>query len=337
MPLTTTLPLRIRYNYELLLKEQMLDYGIIVVCGRQGAGKTSFITALMSLDYKFHVATRIEQAQAHIGRLRYAIMVSRGFTDPKTGKYILGNLTEKEDENLRLTPDPETGKPIPPYYSTENLCLKKTLKTANRLQKPSFISIDDLALPKDEDDDVQRYPYGSVVFVSELDKWLDTHDWQQVDRLFTNLMKYVRHDHMTLIIDIQVFDRLPIQVRKLTTDLIYILESSYEPARFFGLVKQRTHWRWFWSIPQIIEASKALAEFGVDIPKKEMFCTGGMTYKGNIYQQYNSFEAEAYFLLGVEKHGYAAREFPNMDFSPEGIREYCKAVPIMKDKESNTT
>ena len=281
-------------NFEIELKDFRLEPGFYVVAGQQGAGKTSFVTALLSLDYKYHAEERIRIAQARVNQLNHL-----GY------KLML-------PEHI--------------YFSNIELSLTKPLANSGAV-KTYCVTVDRFGLPND-DYPVQYFPIGSVVYISEADVWLYTSQWQKVSKYIWNLIKYCRHNMMTIIFDVQVFDRLPIQLRKLCTDLIYITESFYRPKRFFGLIKQRTHWSYNWSHPQLFAAMSELAKIGANVPVKEMSFNGGMTYKGSIYQQYDSYSGEMYFLNGIENVGYTIQSHPSKNFSPEGIKAYCDTLPL---------
>lgn len=283
-----------RYNFELELKERRLPTGFYVIAGEQGAGKTSLATAIMSTDYKYHSTERLRIAQSHVNTLN-----SSGY-------------------KLRL--------PKHLYFSNIELSLDKSLSNA-RAVRTHCISVKNFGLPN-ADYEVQYFPYGSVIYISEADIWLYTQDWQKISKYVWNLIKYVRHNGLVVIFDVQVFDRLPIQLRKLCTDLIYIRESNYKPARFFGLIKQRTRWHYVWSQPQQQTAIAEMNKLGADIPSKHIAFQGAFNYKGNIYRQYDSYSGEMYFLNGIEKCGYAVRQHPPKSYTPDGVKEYCNALPL---------
>lgn len=290
-----TQPIYIRRHFEEEIKVSRLEPGFYCLCGEQGAGKTSMAVALLSMDYKYHSEERIRIAQSRVNQLNHL-----GYKNLKLPEHV--------------------------YFSNIELSLTKPLSKSDAV-RTHCVTVERFGLPNDEYD-VQRFPLCSVVYISEADVWLYTSRWQSVSKYIWNLIKYVRHNMMTVIFDVQVFDRLPIQLRKLCTDLIYITDSGYTPKRFFGLIKQRTHWIYNWSKPQMFTAMSELIKIGADIDVKKTSYNGAFTYKGNIYQQYDSFSGEMYFINGVEKVGYKVQQHPPKEYSPDGVRAYCQTLPL---------
>lgn len=284
-----------RYRFELELKQYRLEPGFYVIAGQQGAGKTSLATALLSIDFKYHSEERLRIAQSRVNALN-----ASGY-------------------KLKL--------PKHLYFSNIELSLDKPMSSM-RATRTHYLSVQRFGLPNDQFD-VQYFPFGSVVYISEADVWLYTQQWQQLSKFVWNLIKYVRHNGMTVIFDVQVFDRLPIQLRKLCTDLIYVLSSNYEPARWWGLIKQRTTWHYNWSKPQQHSALEEMIKLGAKIKTKKMSFDGAFTYKGKIYQQYDSYCGEMYFLNGIEKHGYAVQTHAPKSYTPGGVSAYCNSLPLV--------
>ena len=146
------------------LKKSPLPPGVYVVRGPQGVGKTSFCTALLCADYKKWAKYRTSQGK-WLADIYY-----------KSNKVRL-------DISDRL------------YFSNIKILLnkKKNLTT-------HYVDVQRLGLPNG-DFEVQYLPRGSVVYIQEADVLLFCRDFATLNTYLINLLKYVRHNLLTVIFD----------------------------------------------------------------------------------------------------------------------------------------
>lgn len=291
---------RQRNNYANDIKHSLLLEGrFVITTGRIGAGKTSLTTAMMSLDYKYHSKMRLRMAQSIIKEYN-----SNG-----------GHL--ELPEHL--------------YYSNIDICLTDPRK--RNAPHTNFADINRFGIPND-DYAVQYFPPYSVIYFSEVDNWLNSHKWQDISAHVRECLKYIRKMHYTVIFDVQVFDQVAKQLRQLSTDIFSIRDCVYEPAKFFGLIKQREHWRFYWINPQEIEMQSTLEKSGITIPKSEIpKVFYKLTYKGNVFTQYDSYAERMYFFYRIDEEGYQAWQHPPRILSPSGVQEFCTLAPLPSEAD----
>lgn len=294
---------RDKSNLAYQIKHTLFEGRFVVFSGMQGAGKTSKGVAELSLDYKYHNKQRLRLAEQTINHWN-----------------ATSNVKLKLPEHL--------------YYSTIDICLTDPRK--KNAPHTHFFDINRLGIPND-DYSVQNVPPYSVIFLCEMDAWFNSHKWQQISAHVTQLVKLVRKNHLTIICDMQVFEYLAKQLRSHATDLFFVRKSEFVPARFFGLIKSRTHW-WFYHInPQELEFASSLERSGITIPRNEQprICRK-LTYKGNVYRQYDSYAERLYFYYRIEEEGYQILEHPKNILSPDGVKEYCQKMPLPSDNNADT-
>lgn len=269
-----------------------LESGVFVVRGPQGIGKTSFCASLLISDYKKWTKWRTEEGKA------------------------LANAYYK-DNRIKLNVSDRL------YFSNIKILLDKRKKLYTH-----YVDVQRLGLPN-PDFDVQYLPRGSVVYIQEADVLLFCRDFQDLNIYLVNLLKYVRHNLLTIIFDCQVDSALDAAVRRLTVG-IYHIENSFD-GRFLLFWKVRK-WRFLYIKNQLNEVIKELATIGIRV-KLSVVERGKYRCFGNIFERYNSFSGVAYFLNGIEKCGYTYLEYPEESFKVEHIKAFVQAHPLERPDE----
>ena len=215
-------------NLNAILKKVPLSPGLYSINGCQGAGKTSFATALLRTDYKYWRKWRYEQGKS---------LAMRYF----------------EGTDIKLDVDKTL------YFSSPSIKLDRRLGI-----KTWYIDLERLGLPNDEYN-VQYLPRGSVVYLHEVDVLAYCRDWQSLDRYLRLLAKYCRHNLVTIIFDLQVGGDLDKALRGLVIDRYFILRSG---VKRFLLFWKRQRWEFLCIHNQLANALKELASFGFDLKLK---------------------------------------------------------------------
>jgi len=275
------------------LRKAPLSSGVFAVCGPQGVGKTSFVAALLRTDYRKWRKWRTEQGQ---------ILASMYY----------------QATGIRLQVSDHL------YFSSTEICLDR-----RRGIYTHDVDIQRLGLPND-DYGVQYLPRGSVVFVQEADILLFCRDYASLSRYLINLLKFVRHNLITLIFDCQAFDALDAAVRRLIVGIYYITESYTK--RFFLFWKPRT-WRFIYIQNQLNSVVKELAQVGVKINISVVEGGRFRLFGGNVFDCYDSFSGVRYFLKGIENVGYEYRRASRDDFTIAGIDEFVAQHPLVRPDE----
>lgn len=276
-------------NYTKLLKQEPLPTGFYAICGKQGAGKTSLAVGLLRTDYKRWRKWRYNKAN----ELAEAYRKINGIRlDISTSLYF---------SNTPILLDRRRG-----IYTHK-------------------IDLHELGLPND-DYEVQYLPRGSVVFIQEADILAYCRDWNNLSKYLRDLMKYVRHNLLTIIFDMQVGGSLDKALRELECGQFYVVSSGIK--RFFLFWKCQK-WKFLYSDPQLNSTVKELTKLGVHI-KLKVAEWGKFRVMGNVFDCYNSFSGVPYFLKGIENVGYQYREHVDGDLSVSGIERYCAAHPLKK-------
>ena len=273
------------------LKKSPIIPGVFVVRGPQGVGKTSFCTALLCADYKKWAKWRKAQGQ------------------------MLADLYYKNNK-IRLNISDRL------FFSNIKILLNK-----KRRLYTHYVDVHRLGLPND-DFEVQYLPRGSVVYIQEADVLLFCRDYASLNSYLINLLKYCRHNYLTIIFDCQVDSALDAAVRRLTVGL-YHIERSYD-TRFLLFWKIR-RWKFMYINYQLNEMMKDLSEMGVK-RKINVLQKGTFRCFGNIFERYDSFSGVPYFLYGIEKYGYKYLDYPPNGMSVAEINAFVKAHPLTRPK-----
>ena len=282
-----------------------MPVGLIALIGAQGAGKTSCASAMLCNDYKYHGKERYEEC--------------RGYTNE------LNNC----GHNLHLPKN----KCL--YYSSDTIVLSKRPYVESWKVNPDFFKLPNLI------DKVQYFPRGSVIFLPEFDNQINCRDWKNMDKYLVALAKYARHWGLTIIIDFQVWLQLDVSWRRLMM-LVYFMYESYFDERWKWL-KRLLHipikrvWHYVACNNQLNAFVKDLSTMKTNkrlVKKLSKLVAEDRSYyfKGNIFERFDSTSGEPYFLRGITDYEY----IPHIrtDMSPEGIEEYCRTHPIVKNEKS---
>lgn len=279
-------------------KKSVLNVGFICVTGPQGVGKTSFVTALLRSDYKKSNKQRYKTSLEFVRSLR------------STGYY------------------PSLKMPQHLYFSNTDIALRGSLSRPKA--KCWFIDTQRLALPNDLFE-VQYFPQGSVVFISEADLQLSNRDWHGLNNYMISLIKFVRHNQMTIIFDMQQDGMLDKALRGLETERFEILEKG-EMSKFL----KRIRWRYDWCRPQLLLSRENKVKSGIKFSvfkQREAFHRGSFRYFGNIFKCYNSFTGINYFINGLQN--YETINHPICDLTPESVSKYCKMFPLVRQAKND--
>lgn len=279
-------------NLNRILKREPLPSGVFTVRGPQGVGKTSFCAALLCADYKKWTKWRTEEGKK---------LAAEYYKDNKIKLNVSDRL----------------------YFTNIKICLNKRKKLYTH-----YVDIQRLGLPN-PDFKVQYLPRGSVVYMQEADVLLFCRDYQELNAYLVNLLKYVRHNLLTVIMDCQVDGALDKAVRRLTVG-VYHIERSYD-SRFFFFWKTRK-WKFIYIHNQLNDVVKDLAAVGVKI-KLSVVERGRFRVFGNIFERFNSFSGVSYFLDGIDEVGYEYLEFPKETFKIDDITAFMKAHPLTRPDE----
>lgn len=292
-----------------------LPAGFWVIEGEQGIGKTSAGTALLNLDYKYHNRRRLAAAQRKVDELN-----------------------EYRDEKLEL--------PEHLYYSNIRQYLNKS-QTA----QTHFINAEDLQIPN-EQFSKQHYPFGSVIYFQEADKDFNCLDSKKIGKFVTQLMKFCRHNDMTIIFDLQVFNRLSATLRYLITNRVHI-QCKYEVGHFGRMIKNHRHRLnsdvefksskpvkktvWYFSMlqNQSLDRYKEMKVAGIDVDTSFAFRNWTLVYKGNIFNQYESRSAIMLFWYGLKK--YETKEHIGTEPTAENIELFYRENNRKPDKSREKT
>jgi len=280
------------YNLTKSLKEAPFPTGFFSICGCQGAGKTSCATAILRTDYKRWRKWRYQQAKA-----------------AADDYYRANGIKLDVSENL--------------YFSNTPILLDR-----RRGVYTHFVDLQELGLPNDEYD-VQYLPCGSVVFIQEADVLAYCHDWESLSEYLRALIKYVRHNLITIIFDMQVGGSLDKALRDLECGLFYMLESGIKRHWLFW---KKQEWRFIYEQPQLNNAIKELSQLGVK-RKISVVEDGKFRVLGNIFDCYDSHSGRRYFFYGIDKKGYTYKEHVCGSMSVSDINEFAKQHPLKRPDE----
>lgn len=270
-----------------------IPYGVYLICGPQGVGKTSFMYALLSTDAKYHEKERLTAAAEES-----MVLKRSGFVG--------------DDIDLRIPPCA--------YRTRSKVILPDGRETLHA-------DISDFGLPG-KFEGTHTFPTMTVIACEEIDSAMDNRKWNKDTDMKTAIfdgMKYIRHQNLVFLGDLQNIGKVDINIRRLATDVIYILKKKdfYEKPHWYSRKKQlvRTEWDFVWMNYQLAENIKTLKEMGMDIDQKYIRrCR--FIYKGNIYSQYDSRSGKAYWFRKFKS--FTMEKHPKNLFTPSGIEEYCR-------------
>lgn len=274
------------------IKKAPLVSGFYTICGEQGAGKTSFATAILRTDYRYWRKWRYQQ-----------------------GRALADDYEAKNGIELDIS---ETL-----YFSNTPILLdrRKGIYTHE-------VDLQKLGLPND-DFEVQYFPRGSIIFIQEADVLAYCRDWDSLNEYLRALIKYVRHNLLTIIFDMQYGGDLDKALRNLTVGSYYMYESGVKRWLLFW---RRQYWRFFFIRSQLNNAIKELSQLGVRF-KIPVVQRGKFRVFSDVFDCYDSFSGQRYFLKGIEKVGYLYREHVKGGLTVEDINSFVVQHPLSRPVE----
>lgn len=275
------------------IKSAPLPPGFFSVCGCQGAGKTSLVTALLRADYKKWRKWRYQQGQALADEY-----------------YRVNGIKLDVSQNL--------------YFSNTPILLDRRRKIYTHA-----IELEELGLPND-DYEVQYLPCGSVVFIQEADVLAWCRDWATLNEYLRALLKYVRHNFITIIFDMQYGGDLDKALRTLVVGSYYVTESG---IKRYWLFWKKQRWDFIYNRVQLNNAVKELSQMGVKI-KVPIYEWGKFYTRGNVFDCYDSFSGKRYFLYKIDEKGYTYKEHVNGSVSVEDVNAFVNAHPLKRSEEN---
>lgn len=271
-----------------ILRRSPFPPGFYVITGAQGAGKTSLAAALLCTDHKRWAKYRSDMARE------------------VASEYYRQNGV-KLNISSRL------------YFTNIKILLDKRRRLLTH-----YVDLPRLGLPN-PDYDVQYLPKGSVVFIQEADLLLFCRTWAETNVYLINLLKYIRHNMLTVFFDCQDINNLEAAVRRLTMGIFHVNES-YTTSHWLFWKKRK--WRYTYVNNQLNNLMKTVAN-GVE-KRVSVVRNGRFRFIGNIFERYKSFSGIWYFLNGIEKKGYEYLPHPAESFSISDIKKWVEAHPLIK-------
>ncbi len=183
--------------------------------------------------------------------------------------------------------------------------------------------------------EVQYFPPFTVIGCDEIDSFMDCREWNKNASMKADIIdgfKYIRHHDLVFLGDVQNFSKVDAAVRKLTTDVIYILGKKDVYGKKHRLSRKktllRTEWEFIWVKHQQAENAASLGEMGIEVHEKNARkCK--LIYEGNIYSQYNSQSGKPYWYRGIKQ--FTVEKHPENVLSPEGVDKYCRQNALNYD------
>jgi len=148
----------------------------------------------------------------------------------------------------------------------------------------------------------KHLPYGSIVVIDEADKYWPNREWHDTPKEFIDLMKYIGHNHLTLILITQVYNNLDKKIRELSMEHYYILGRVIKPKRLF--FKEKFIWYYEKTFPQEILRLSEFKQLGMDVPAPKVYhCK--FVFKDNPHKYYNSKSGLPLFLYNIVDYNYS--------------------------------
>lgn len=283
--------------------DKMLPSGVYIIVGPQGVGKTSLMMAIMSTDFKYHGAERIQDAQADVAALNAL----------------------PQEHPFKLT------APACAYRTRTKLTLPNG--------KPTYhCDVSQFGLPEGQKD-VQFFPKSTFLGFDEIDSFMDCRKWQQDKQSIIDGLKYIRHQNLVFLGDAQNFDKIDAAVRRLTTDLFYVTGKHDVWVTHKHLFRHptrelvATEWTFYWVKQQQVANAAALKSKGFDINEQSFVRKCKFIYQGNIYRQYDSLSGKPYWYNGLEK--YEIEKHPTSGLTRDGIKQFVEQNALRFDKVDN--
>lgn len=260
------------------LKKDDISDRIITISAPQRTGKSSFIVGFIHQFFKYQNKYRFKETNEFIDMLN-GIKVDRKtvyrLSKNSHGHYIFTS------ENFPFILDKKF------KYKTIEINPKR-LGMPN--EKKQFIHI----------------PYGSIIIVDEADKYWPNRDWQSTPSEFIEFLKYIGHNHLTLILITQVYGNLDKKIRELSMEHYHILGRVIKPKRWW--FREKFIWYYDITYPQEILRYQDFKDLGMDVPSPQVtHCK--FVYKDNPHKYYNSKSGLPLFLYNIEDYTYLPHPF----------------------------
>lgn len=275
-----------------ILPCEELETKIYVVVGSTGAGKTSYVSGRVIRDSKKNGHQRFLDALLIVQALK-----KNGYP------------------NLRLDHNM--------YFCNDYLLLDK--KSGETAWDVDFVR---LGMPN-EKYKVQNIPYGSVVALREGDQTANANDNKTgLNEYLRALLKYHRHNKLTIIIDLQDFSRLTKELRLLVHKVIFVRRKKL--YSIFGKV-YKSKW-WLREIDNTYLALlNSLTSLRVEVKEKSYVTKKKFVFWGNIHDYYDDHSGLPHFLNGVDHYDYIKK--PRVELTRESIEDFCKSHPLVPPEE----
>jgi len=256
------------------LKKEDISDRIITISAPQRVGKSSFIVAFIRQFFKYQNKQRFKETNNFIDELNSI------------------RLDGKKCYHLSKS-----------YFGHYIYSSKKFPFFLDKKYKQKTIELDpkELGLPNIENT-FKHLPYGSTIIIDEADEIWPNRDWQDTPIEFINLLKYIGHNHLTLILITQVYGNLEKKIRELSMEHYHILGRTFKPRFLFR--KPKFIWYYDITYPQEVLRYSEFKDLGMDISKPRVdHCK--FIYKDNPHKYYNSKSGLPLYLYNIEDYVYA--------------------------------
>lgn len=284
-------------EHKVNLKKEDYSDCIITVTGIQGAGKTSWVVDFVREIYRRQNKHRARESNVFIDELNSL------------------KVDGKKCYNLAKSPQNHyiyTGAPF-------SFILDKKFRVITQSIDPKLIGL------PDNKGSFDYIPYGSIIIVDEADEVWPNREWQSTPPETIQLLKYIRHNHITLILLCQVLGNLDKKFRELTMQHYHIYYRQIKKRWLF--FKPKLIWHYYVTYPQEILMVQNLAEVGLDKikPRVEYF---KYVSKENPHKYYVSRSGLPLFLRNINNYKYDV-----IPVCPELDRKTVAEVCAWKEKD----
>lgn len=260
-------------EHKVNLKKEDYSDRIITVTGIQGAGKTSWVVDFVRELYRRQNKLRTKESNLFIDELNSL------------------KVDGKKCYNLSKSPQGHyifTGAPF-------SFVLDKKFKVITHSIDPKR-----LGLP-DNKQSFDYIPFGSIIIIDEADEIWPNREWQDTPPEVIQLLKYIRHNHITLILICQVLGNLDKKFRELTVEHYHIYYRQIKKRWLF--FKDKIIWHYYVTYPQEILMLKSLVEVGLDKIKPRINYYKFIS-KENPHKYYVSRSGLPLFLRNITDYKY---------------------------------
>lgn len=279
------------FEHKVNLKKEDFSDRIITITGVQGQGKTSFVVDFIRELYKRQNKRRIKETNSFIDSLNSTIengIPCYNLSKSPQGHYIY------------------TAKPF-------SFILDKKGRVVTNSIDPER-----LGLPNNTGG-FDHIPYGSIIIVDEADQIWPNRGWRNTPKETIELLKYVRHNHITLILLCQVMSNLDLKFREFTMMHFHFYSREIKPKRWF--FKEKFIWHFLVTYPQELLMVKALRDLGVESFKPTVQYWKYIS-KENPHKYYTSRSGLPLFLRGISDYFYEQGPIGNA-LDRVNVNSYC--------------